>query len=105
MAPTEDGEMAKALWINTFRAVHDPEKLAAYVALAGPVMAEFGGRFLARGTPARVYESGVTERTTVIEFDSVARAVAAYESPDYQHALAVLGDGAERDIRIIEAVT
>ncbi len=55
--------------------------------------------------PTRVFESGVMERTIVIEFDSIARAVAAYESPAYQHALAVLGDGAERDIRIIEAVT
>jgi uncharacterized protein (DUF1330 family) len=97
--------MAKAYWINLFRSVNDPEKLSSYVELAGPVMAEFGGRFLARGMPARVFEFGVMERTIVIEFDSIARAVAAYESPDYQHALAVLGDGAERDIRIIEAVT
>jgi uncharacterized protein (DUF1330 family) len=63
-----------------------------------------GGRFLARGTPARVFESGVLERTIVIEFDSVETAVATYESPAYQEALRVLGDGAERDIRIIEAL-
>ena len=44
------------------------------------------------------------ERTVVIEFDSVAQAVAAYESPGYQAALRALGDGAERDIRIIEAL-
>lgn len=30
--------------------------------------------------------------------------MAAYESPGYQEALRVLGDGAERDLRIIEAV-
>jgi uncharacterized protein (DUF1330 family) len=63
-----------------------------------------GGRFLARGTPARVFESGVLERTIVIEFDSVETAVATYESPAYQEALRVLGDGAERDIRILEAL-
>ena len=64
-----------------------------------------GGRFLARGRPAKVYEDGVMERTTVIEFESVEAAIAAYESPAYQEALRVLGDGAERDIRIVEAAS
>jgi uncharacterized protein (DUF1330 family) len=95
--------MAKAYWINTFRAVREPHKLADYVELAGPVMREFGGRFLARGTPAKAFEAGVIERTVLIEFPSVDRAVAAYESPGYQRALEALGDTAERDIRIIEA--
>lgn len=95
--------MTKAYWINTFRAVSDPQKLADYVELAGPVMREFGGRFLARGKPARAFESGVMERTVLIEFPSVERAVSAYESAGYQRALEALGDGAQRDIRIIEA--
>jgi uncharacterized protein (DUF1330 family) len=95
--------MTKAYWINTFRAVSDAQKLADYVALAGPVMGTFGGRFLARGMPARAFEAGVMERTVLIEFPSVEHAVAAYDSPDYQRALEALGDGAERDIRIIEA--
>jgi uncharacterized protein (DUF1330 family) len=97
--------MPKAYWINTFRSVTDPERLAQYVELAGPAMRQSGGRFLARGQPARVFEAGVDERTTVIEFDSVEAAVAAYESPGYQEALRALGDGAERDLRIIEAVS
>jgi uncharacterized protein (DUF1330 family) len=97
--------MSKAFWINTFRSIDDEQKLAAYVELAGPAMLAAGGRFLARGMPAHAFESGIRERTTLIEFDSVAAAVAAYESPDYQEALRVLGDGAERDLRIIEALS
>ena len=50
------------------------------------------------------FELGTTERTAIIAFDSVEAAVAAYESPAYQEALAALGGGAERDIRIVEAV-
>jgi uncharacterized protein (DUF1330 family) len=96
--------MPKAYWINTFSTVHDQAKLAAYVELAGPAMRAAGGRFLARGTPAAAFESGSLERTTLIEFDSVDAAVAAYHSPAYQQALAALGDGAERDIRIVAAV-
>jgi hypothetical protein len=66
-------------------------------------MRKSGGRFLARGQPAKVYEAGVMERTVVIEFDSAEQAIAAYESPGYQEALRVLGNGAERDLRIVEA--
>jgi uncharacterized protein (DUF1330 family) len=97
--------VTKAYWINTFRSVRDPEKLAKYIELAGPAMRGSGGRFLARGQPARVFEAGVMERTVVIEFDSVDQAVAAYHSPRYQEALRVLGDGAERDLRIVEAAS
>lgn len=96
--------MAKAYWINLFRAINDPAKLSAYVELAGPAMRDAGGRFLARGEPVAAFESGELVRTTLIEFPSVQAAVAAYESPAYQEALRVLGDGAERDLRIIEAL-
>ena len=96
--------MPKAYWINTFAVIRDDAKLDAYVRLAGPAMLAAGGRFLARGNPAAAFESGTTTRTTLIEFPDVAAAVAAYHSPAYQDALRVLGDGAERDIRIIEAV-
>jgi uncharacterized protein (DUF1330 family) len=96
--------MPKAYWISAYRAVKDAEKLAAYAKLAGPALAAGGARFLARGEPAKVYELGLKQRTVLIEFDSVEQAVAAHDSPAYQAALAVLGDGAEREIRIIEGV-
>lgn len=96
--------MTVAYWINTFTAVHDEARLAAYVELAGPAMRAAGGRFLARGNPAHAFEAGTTERTTLIEFESVEAAVAAYHSDGYQAALRALGDGAEREIRIIQGV-
>ena len=46
----------------------------------------------------------LAQRTVVIEFDSVAAAVAAHDSAGYQAALQALGNGAERDIRIVEGV-
>jgi uncharacterized protein (DUF1330 family) len=96
--------MAKAYWINAYRSVRDSEALAAYAKLAAPAIEAAGGRFLARGLPAQVYEGGLAERTVVIEFASVAQAVAAHDSPAYQQALRVLGRGAERDLRIIEGL-
>ena len=41
--------MSKAYWVSTYRAVKDPDKLAAYAKLAGPALTGGGGRFLARG--------------------------------------------------------
>ena len=72
--------------------------------LAGPAIAAGGGKFLVRGTPAKTYEAGLNQRTVVIEFESLAQATATHDSPGYQAALAALGDGAERDIRLVEGV-
>ena len=55
-----------------------------------------------RGTPAKVYEAGIAARTVVIQFASVAEAIATHDSPAYAAALAALGDGAEREIRVVE---
>jgi uncharacterized protein (DUF1330 family) len=96
--------MAKAYWISAYRSVRDPAALAAYAKLAGPALEAAGGRFIARGLPARVYEGGIEERIVIIEFASVAQAIAAHDSTEYQKALRALGDGAERDMRIVEGV-
>jgi uncharacterized protein (DUF1330 family) len=96
--------MPKAYWISAYRSVSDPDKLAAYAKLAGPAITAAGGRFLARGTAAKTYEAGVAQRTVLIEFDSVEQAIAAHDSSGYKAALDALGDGAERDIRIVEGV-
>ncbi|MBC7548075.1 MAG: DUF1330 domain-containing protein [Polaromonas sp.] len=96
--------MPKTYWVSTYLAISDAEKVAAYAKLAGPALTAAGGRFLARGEPATTFELGLKQRTVLIEFDSVEQAVAAHDSPAYQAALDALGDGAERDIRIIEGV-
>jgi uncharacterized protein (DUF1330 family) len=97
--------MANAYWIATYRAIHDPEAFAAYAKLAGPAIQAAGGRFLARGTAAQAYEGGVAQRVVLVEFPSVAAAVAAHDSPAYGEALRALGDKAvDRDLRIVEGV-
>jgi uncharacterized protein (DUF1330 family) len=96
--------MAKGYWISCYRAVRDPAALAEYAKLAGPAIQGRGGRFIARGGTARTYESGLDQRTVVVEFDSVEQAIATYESPEYAAALKALGSAAERDFRIVEGV-
>jgi uncharacterized protein (DUF1330 family) len=70
----------------------------------GPALAAAGGKFLARGVAAQAYEAGIKERIVVIEFPSVAAAIAAHDSPGYQAALKVFNNAGERDFRIVEGV-
>jgi uncharacterized protein (DUF1330 family) len=96
--------MPKAYWVTTYRSISDPDKLAAYAKLAPVAIAPFGGRYLARGTAAAAYEAGLKERIVISEFPSAEKAIAAYDSPAYQEALRALGNGAVRDIRIVEGL-
>ncbi len=96
--------MSKGYWVTTYRVVKDAEKVAAYARLAGPALTAAGGRFIARGEPSMIYELGMKQRTVIIEFESVEQAIAAHDSDAYQEALVVLGDGADRDMRIVGGV-
>jgi len=91
--------------VVTYRSISNPEALAAYAKIAGPAIQAAGGKFLVRGTPSKTYEAGIKERTVVVEFDSVAQAIAAYDGPGYKKALDALGtNSAIRDMRIVEGV-
>ncbi len=96
--------MPKAYWISAYHAVHDEAKLAAYAKLALPAVTAAGGKFIARGMAAKAYEAGVLQRTVIVEFESLAEAIACHDSPAYQEALVALGDGVTRDLRVVEGV-
>lgn len=96
--------MAKAYWVATYRSISNPDALAEYAKLAAPAITAAGGRFLARGTAAKAYEKGLLQRTVIVEFDSLDKAVAAHDGAGYQAALKALGNAVERDLRIVEGV-
>jgi uncharacterized protein (DUF1330 family) len=94
--------MPKGYWIVLYRSVSDPAALARYGAKAPGVITGRGGRILARGMPARVYEKAEAQRCVVVEFDSVDQAIATYDSAPYQEVLSILKGAAEREVRIVE---
>jgi uncharacterized protein (DUF1330 family) len=96
--------MGKGYIVVTYRRISDQDKWGAYAKLAAPAIQKAGGKFIVRGRPSKVYESGMNERVVIVEFDNVHKALAAHETPAYQEALKALGDGAERDFRIVEGV-
>lgn len=99
-----EGDPAKkGYWVVAYRSISDESALKAYRPLAVAAVQSFGGRFLTGSTSqVQAREAGLPLRTTLVEFDSYAIALAAHESDAYQKALQVLGSGAERDYRIVE---
>jgi uncharacterized protein (DUF1330 family) len=96
--------MAKAYLVLCYHSVSNEAALQEYARLALPAIQGAGGRYLARGMPAKTYEAGLNQRTVIIEFDSVAEVIIAHESPAYQAALKALGNAAKRDVRIVEGI-
>ncbi|HXR15751.1 MAG TPA: DUF1330 domain-containing protein [Terriglobales bacterium] len=94
----------KGYWIVFYRSASDPTVQAEYGKVARPAIEAAGGRTLAAGKPAKTFESGANERVVVIEFDSVEKAIAAYQSDAYKAALKVFNNAAQRDIRIVESL-
>jgi uncharacterized protein (DUF1330 family) len=75
-----------------------------YAKLALPAITPFEARFLARGNAVVAREHGLKERTVVVEYPSLEKAIAAHDSAAYAEALKALGDGTVRDFRIVEGV-
>jgi uncharacterized protein (DUF1330 family) len=99
----KEDTMKKGYWIVAYRSISDDSAVKAYGALAVPAVESFGGRFLTRSmSQVQPHEAGLPLRTVVVEFDSYEAALAARKSEAYQKALRALGDGAERDFRIVE---
>jgi uncharacterized protein (DUF1330 family) len=100
----EETAMAKGYWITLYHSVSDTAALAEYAKQATPAIEAGGGRFVVRGMPARTYEAGLADRSIVIEFESVEKAIATYESRAYQAAYKILEGKAKRDLRIVQGV-
>lgn len=96
--------MKKGYWVVAYRAVRDESALKEYGKLAIPAIEAGGGRALIRTSEIHPRESGMNQRLVVMEFESLEKAIATYNSAGYQEALRVLGSGAERDVRIVEGV-
>ena len=90
-----------AYWIAHI-AVTDADRYGQYARLAGPAIAAFGGKFLARGGKHLQLEGNDRARNVVVEFPDIATAEACYRSPAYQEALSFARDSAVRDLVLVE---
>jgi len=97
--------MKKGYWVVTYRSISDEQQLKEYGKVAGPAIQAAGGKALVRTFEGiEAHESGLPQRVVLIEFDSFAKASAAYNSEAYAQAVRILGSAADRDVRIVEGV-
>ncbi len=97
--------MAKGYWVVCYHSIRNQDSFNAYAKLAKPAIEAAGGKYLVRGNPAKVYESGLEQRVVLIEFPSVQAAIAAHDGAGYQAALKELkGDAVKRDMRVVEGM-
>lgn len=83
--------------------VLDRGAFETYRTRAAPVIAKFGGRYLARNGEVRVLEGHWNPRTVVVvEFPSVQQAEAWYHSPEYAHALEVRDLALTRNLILVD---
>lgn len=90
-----------AYWIARVT-VHDPEGYGEYAKRAGPAIEAQGGRFLARGGDYTQLEGREHARNVIVLFPSRAQALACYNSPEYQEAIAFSKVSADRDVCIVD---
>jgi uncharacterized protein (DUF1330 family) len=65
--------------------VTNPEQYAQYARVAGATVERYGGRYLVRGGKARTLEGSLEpKRLVVLEFPSLERASAWWESEEYR---------------------
>ncbi|MCZ8100963.1 MAG: DUF1330 domain-containing protein [Burkholderiales bacterium] len=93
--------MTKAYWIARVD-VTDPQAYEGYRAANAVAFAKFGARFLVRGGRHEVKEGAARSRNVVIEFKDYETALACYESPEYQSAMAHRTGASVGDLIIIE---
>jgi uncharacterized protein (DUF1330 family) len=83
--------------------IHDQAAMEAYRRLAAQTIAQYGGRYLARGGVAEVVEGGPPPKTIIIvEFPSMERLREWYASPEYAEALKLRQTALERRLMFVE---
>ncbi len=85
--------------------ITDAELYKEYVKLAPAAVAQYGGRYLARGGHTEVLEGEwQPHRLVILEFESVERAKAWLNSPEYAPARALRQRSARSNLVVIEGV-
>lgn len=85
--------------------VTDPQLFEEYKKLSPATVAQYGGRFLARGGPAVTLEGDWSPRRVVIlEFPGVTEAQAWIDSPEYAPARRLRQLSANSNLIVVEGV-
>jgi uncharacterized protein (DUF1330 family) len=85
--------------------VTDPTGFGEYQKVAGPIVAKYGGRFLAVGPPVVTMEgSWQPQAAGVIEFPSLDLARQWYDAPEYQEPKQLRHKTAKTNMVLVEGL-
>ncbi len=85
--------------------ITDPVAFAEYLKGGPGTLTAYGGTYVARRGAVEVLEGDwVPTRLTILKFDSVARAKAWYESPEYRPLREIRHKSAKSKILIVEGL-
>ena len=85
--------------------VKDPVEYARYKDMAAPVVASFGGRYLARGGKTETLEGDwIAKRLVILEFPEAERAKAWLNSQEYTAARALRHKTAVSNMIVVDGV-
>ena len=93
--------MAKGYWVARV-SVTNEEKYPDYLAADAPVYEKYGAKFIVRGGRCENKEGLNRDRNVIVEFKDYETALAAYNSPEYQHAKSLRNMFADSDVLIVE---
>lgn len=83
--------------------IKDEEKFRAYQGVAGDAFPAYGAKFLSRGGKQTTFEGPDETRTCVlVEFPSVEKATAFWNSPEYQAAIKMREGAAEMQVLLLD---
>jgi len=86
-------ESPLAYLISAVEGFEDPAAVARYAELTGPSIATFGGHFVVSNTaPVFLEGDSSSASLSMVEFPSMDRAKAWYDSPEYAEARAMPPD-------------
>jgi uncharacterized protein (DUF1330 family) len=85
--------------------VRDRERYTQYIQVAPESIARYGGRYIVRGGKTEVLEgSWQPKRFVMLEFESVERAKAWWDSEEYRGPKAMRQSAANTDLFIVEGM-
>jgi uncharacterized protein (DUF1330 family) len=93
--------LAKGYWMAHVD-VTDPEKYKEYQRLNAIAFAKYGAKFVVRAGKCEPKAGKLRGRHVIIEFDSYEKALACYESPEYQAAVKVRDTAGTADLVIVQ---
>jgi uncharacterized protein (DUF1330 family) len=85
--------------------ITDPEGYARYKEMATDTVGLYGGKYVARGGQTEILEGDwKPHRVVILQFDSIERARAWLESPEYRDARRLRHQTARANMIVVEGV-